>query len=175
MKHYTGIMVLFAAIFFIAGSSKQKNPALFAIEDKWSGTMSFLEKNSGPGIVIIERRIDASFTNNVGTASHKMKRELVEGDKLECNGEAKSELEVGFDEEKNTYSILAYVPACKGLAISAAGREWETSEEETGIQVDNQPIGINRNNLSGSLILKDSFPDGGRAITTYTWNLRKRN
>ena len=171
MKNCKLILPLFIAPFFLSSSIKQNKKTNTIDEEKWSGTVSFYEKRTGPEIVISEWRMDATITDNTGTASNKKKSETTPGDKGECNGQGKSELDVGIDLETKTYSISASIPDCNGLTITAAGREYEFVQDGS-IFITDQPLGNNRNVLSGNLILKDGpFANGAMTETIYSWHL----
>src|SRR5688572_17633440 len=171
MKKANITLILFMSFLFL--SSKQKRDTSNSGETKWSGTVSFIEKRTGPGIIISEWRMDATITNDTGTATNKKKTETIVGDKSECDGQDKSELDVGIDLEAKTYAISVSIPDCNGRTITAGGSEYEFVQDGA-IFINDQRFGTNYNVLSGNLTLIDSFANGSKVVTTYTWNLRTK-
>ena len=91
----------------------------------------------------------------------------------QCTNQGKTQLEVGIDEEKNTYSIMVYVPGCYGTQTRGGVTTPYPVTDETAITVDNQTIGSNRNSLSGRTHKIEQV--GDLQITTiYDWTLTKR-
>lgn len=174
MKRYKVILLLFTISVFVLTGFQQNKKNNSPDDDKWSGTVSFFEKRIGPEIVISEWRMDAVFKNNEGTATNKMKSRSTDGAHGECNGLGKSELNVGVDMEAKLYAIEASIPDCSGISFSAAGTELEFVQDG-GIWIENQRLGTNPNSLAGTLTRRDSLGNGGLAITTYTWSLKKTN
>lgn len=173
MINYKIIILLLISPFIISNGLRQNKKSPNPEEDKWSGTVSYFEKRTGPKIVISEWKMDAIITNNKGTGTNKIKSEVTDEGKSNCFGQDSSELDVGIDLVKKTYSIFVTIPDCNGLTISASRAELKYVQDGS-IMINDQPLGTNRNVLSGNLVLKDG-PDanGSLVITTYTWNLKK--
>ena len=168
MKRYSAMIAL---LFFLPGTWP-KNVIHIYSEDSWSGDVQFSEIRIGPGIVVHQWKMGALISNDTGTATHSLIAEIENKYKVTCNGQGSSYLEVGIDEDSSTYSIFASVPGCRGLRVSAAGNVTSTGEDETGITINNQPLGTNRNSLRGTLVSRDTA-DETITTTTYIWNLRK--
>ena len=116
--------------------------------------------------------MNAIITNDTGTAYHTSTWSSDKGSGS-CNNQGKSELDVGIDDEKRTYGILAHVPGCIGTQTINGVESVYPVTDETGIAINNQPLGTNRNVLSGRTVTTDR-PDDVTTITTiYEWNLRR--
>lgn len=147
---------------------KKSGPA----EAKWSGTVSFQvtthNRDGGSSIW----KMDATIHNDTGTATHssRFQRPNASGS---CFNQAKTELEVGIDEERGEYSIFVAVPGCYGRQVDYGVEKDYATTDETGISIDHQRLGSNHNVLSG--IIRDSTGDGegSSSVTIYTWNLSR--
>lgn len=162
-------------IFFVLAISWQENKFHSPSEGSWSGDVQFTEIRIGRKITVYQHHMVAIITNDSGTATHSLTIDIQDKYSLTCNGQGSSYLEVGVDEEDNTYSIFASVPGCRGTRTSAAGNVELTGEDETGITVPNQPLRGSRNSLTGSFIKTDTTTDYTITTTTYRWNLTKSN
>jgi len=177
MKFQITVLIFIVSIFGLTGFKKQSWKKRVSSEDKWSGTVNFHEKKMGPTLVRHDWWMTATLVGNSGEAMDTAYIENTDGDKWHCRTVAKTELELGIDEEKGKYGITVAVPGCYGVSIDRYGVVYPGYglTDETAIVINDQRLGTNHNVLSGSIVLRDSFPDGSRAITTYTWNLKKSN
>src|SRR6185503_5646421 len=104
MKKYKLLWVLFIPFFFIQSRSINTID-LMEDESIWTGTVTFLEKQTGKEIVISEWKMEAKIVNNKGTAVHSFHFKSVDGSITDCKNEEQTELSVGIDEEEKKYSI----------------------------------------------------------------------
>ena len=172
MKNYKTFLLLLLTPFFLSTIHNKKRKNNAEVAGKWSGTVSFLEKRTGAEAFISEWRMDATIINDTGTVIHSSKYSDSQGSGR-CTNQGKTQLEVGIDEEKNTYSIMVYVPGCYGTQTRGGVTTPYPVTDETAITVDNQTIGSNRNSLSGRTHKIEQV--GDLQITTiYDWTLTKR-
>src|ERR1700741_728640 len=155
--------LLFIVAFFILNGFKENKNALPPAEDKWSGSVTFHEKMTGPTIIRHDWWMIATITNNTGNALDSAIFENTNGGNWGCGSNDQTELELGIEKDKNEYGITVPVPGCNGLT------------DQTAIVINKQRLGSYPNVLSGNLVLRDSSADGTKTITTYTWDLRKSN
>lgn len=174
MKKLNSYLLLVILLTFSSSAFIQKQSNERKSEEVWSGTVSFLEKRTGREIVTSEWTMFASFNASHGTANQNKKDRMRNGAKGDCYGEGSSELDVGIDDETNTYGITAYIPSCTGTSVTAAGTVSAAAQDETAIVINDQPLPENTNSLSGTLTIDEGpFPDGSAASTIYKWNLVK--
>jgi hypothetical protein len=165
------LVAIFPFLFLLIISGKQ-NKAFTNAGDSWSGSVDFTETRSGPGIAAYQHQMGARITNDTGTATHSLIIELKDKFKVTCSGQGSSFLEVGVDEDANTYSIFVSIPGCQGTRVYTSGNVESTGEDDTGITVPDQPLGANHNSLRGSFMKRDTT--GTTIITTiYRWSVYK--
>ncbi len=169
MKKYSLI------VFFVLSISWHENKLHFSSQESWSGNVQFTEIRVGRKITVYQHHMVAIITNDTGTATHSLTVDIQDKYSATCNGAGSSYLEVGIDEEDNTYSIFASIPGCRGTRTSAAGNVEIAGEDETGISVPKQPWNGNRNSLQGTFTKRDTTIDYTITTTTYVWNLRRSN
>ena len=169
MRNYKVTILWLSVSFFILGNTS--DVAIFTNAGKWSGTVSFFEKRIGSEAFISEWHMDATITNDTGTVIHTSKYSDSHGSGS-CRNQGKTELEVGIDDEKNTYSINVNVPGCNGTQTRDGVDSPYPITDETAITINDQPLS-NRNILSGRTSKTDLL--SGLEITTiYTWHLTRR-
>ena len=175
MKNYKIIPLLFIALPFLSSSTRTLKKTNTKSESKWSGTVSYFEKKSGGEIDLSDWRMEATITNDTGTAVHTYKFRNKLGDESYCRAMAKTELDLGIDEDAGIYEISVPVPGCHGIATyHYGGTDSFGVTDETGIMINKQRLGTNHNVLSGRIRDIDGpDPAGCTTITTYEWNLRK--
>jgi hypothetical protein len=175
MKNYKTPVLLFIAGLFILTGFKKQNRDRKIPEAKWSGTVSFFEKKSGGEIAFYEWRMEATITNDTGTAVHTMKFSNTQGDNSYCRTAGKTELEVGVDEDAGEYGITVWVPGCYGRTYYHYGKiDSFTVTDETGIMINKQRLGANHNALSGrTRDVAGPDPSGCTTITIYEWDVKK--
>lgn len=137
--------------------------------------MSFFERKSGREITRSEWRMEANIKNDTGTAIHSSITESIYGDHSFCKTVAKTELELGIDEESGEYSINVPVPGCYGTVTDRYGKTDSMGvTDETAIVIERQKLGKNPDMLAGQIKTVDG-PDlnGSTTVTIYEWNLKK--
>ena len=162
------ILLSFLIPLFFFSSFRSKK---ICLEGKWSGTVSFLENKTGTEGLVSEWRMDATLTNDTGRAVHFSNVTSMHG-WSRCRTTAKTELELGIDDETNTYSISVNVPGCYGTQVYKGISSDYAVSDETAIVINNRPMGANRNTLSGRLT-ETHTTEFGSTTTTYEWNLTK--
>ena len=131
-------------------------------------------EKTGPTIARYDWWMIAKITNNFGNALDSAITESTEGDKFRCATSDTTELELGIEEDKNEYGITVRVPGCYGQSINKYGDVSDGAmTDETAIVINRQQLGSNHDILKGNIVLIDTLPDGTRAVTTYTWDLKK--
>ena len=148
-------------------------------EDKWNGTVSFIQSVTGPDIIISEWKMEGSFNNGVGTVTHSAKYQYKDGVgeiKRDCSNTSDSKVEITVDESGKTYTVMVLgVLDCTGTAIEYGEKKnFRMPGGDTAIWISDQPLGQNRNALSGTLTFKNG-PAGRGNIQTliYKWSLVK--
>lgn len=171
MKKYNLFFLLLIPFFFIQSSSV-KTTKIFEDDGLWTGTVSFLEKQTGKEIKISEWRMEAKIVNNKATAVHSFKFSDVNNNTSDCKNEEETELELGIDYDLGTYGITVPMPGCYGKQISGGSTTDFAKTDETAISIDNQKLGKDPNILEGTITEKSgSESDGTLTVTTYTWHL----
>jgi hypothetical protein len=174
MKKYKIILLLFIASFLLSGSKTTGKRAGTVTASKWSGTVSFLDKKTGPKIIISEWKMEATIDDGVATVIHSFESEDTESHSAHCRNEAETELQLGIDKEAKKYSIWVDVPGCYGTKIDHGVQSDFGQTDETAIVINDQPLPDDARILSGRLVLKDGpHDDGSAGTTTYEWNLEK--
>ncbi len=168
MRNYKQIITLLIPAFFILGNSKNVKSDY---ESKWSGTVSFFEKRTGSEGFISEWHMDATITNDTGSVTHSSKYSDAHG-YGQCRNNGKTELEVGIDDEKHSYSISVNVPGCNGTQTRNGVESPYPVTDETAITINDQPLRTS-NTLSGRTSKTDLL-NGLEIITIYTWHLTRR-
>src|SRR5436190_13199514 len=104
MKMYKIISILFTSFCFIQTIIGQNNTNIDE-DGIWTGTVSFLEKQTGKEIIISEWRMDAKITNNQAATVYSFKFKDAANNTTDCKVEDKAELEAGIDYDAGKYSI----------------------------------------------------------------------
>ncbi len=168
------VAILFIVLVFYGFKKKS---SLIAAEDKWSGTVAFYEKRTGPKIIRSDWWMIGKITNNAGNGLDSSIFENTDGDKSRCATNDKTELELGIDEEKKEYGITVGIPGCYGTKTDRYGKTDSYGlTDQTAIVIDHQKLGPNPNLLEGRIRTVDG-PDanGSSTVTIYEWNLKKIN
>jgi len=153
----------------------RKNPQRNNAESKWSGTIIFHQKKTGPKIVRDDWWMIATITNNIGNGLDSSIYEGTEGDKARCATNAKTELSLGLDEQTGDYDMSVDIPGCYGLKTDRYGKTDSFGLcDETAIVIERQRTSPNPNALKGTIRVVDG-PDasGYTVITTHEWDLKK--
>src|SRR5438045_119736 len=79
-------------------------------EPKWSGTVKFHQKRTGPTIVRNEWWMIATITNNFGIGLNSPSFQSREGDGAHCATNAKEEWSLGLDEKRGDNDIFWSIP-----------------------------------------------------------------
>jgi hypothetical protein len=176
MYKYTPVLLLFIPLLRNIHAFRERKNEIH-LEDKWTGTVSFFEKKSGGEIGISEWKMEATITNGTGTAVHTSMTRSPYGDHSFCRTSAKTELDLGIDDEAGEYSINVPVPGCYGTVTDRYGKTDSMAvTDETAIIIDHQKLPKNRSVLSGMKKTIDGPDAGGvTTVTTYEWNLKKTN
>lgn len=138
-------------------------------EEIWSGTVSFIVKQTGTDIIISEWKMEAIITSNKAKAIHSFHSEKANKEISDCKNTAETELSVGIDYDANKYSIEVPMPGCYGKQTLNGNTVDFAQSDETAIRIDDQPL-KNPNILEGTIKEND-----GEMITTYTWHLERVN
>ncbi len=174
MKTYKIISLLFISLFSIQSNTIGQNNS----EDDdgiWTGTVTFLEKQTGKEIIISEWRMDAKISNNITAVIHSFTFKSTNGTTSDCKTEDKGELEVDIDYETGKYSIKVPMPGCYGKTISNGSTSDFSKTDETAIMINDQPL-KDPNILEGILTEKTGGGDNENGTTTtYKWRLERKN
>ena len=174
MKKYRFLLLFLISFFLIQSSTVSKND-FEEDEGIWSGTVSFIEKQTGKEIVISEWKMEAKITSNKGKAIHSFHSKVLNGAVSDCKTEDETELGVDIDYEINKYSIEVPMPGCYGQTISEGRNTDFAQTDATAITIDNQTL-KDPNVLEGTIAEKNG---GGNnevtTTTTYTWKLVRIN
>jgi len=172
MKKYRLLLLLPISFFFIQNSFVQKN--IIEEEDEvWSGTVSFVQKQTGSMIVTSEWKMEAIITSNKANAIHSFHSKLINGDISDCKTASKTELSVGIDYNEKMYSIQVSMPGCYGKQTSGDRTVDFAQSDETAIRINDQPL-KDPNVLEGTLTEKEGTEEsGGITTTSYTWHLER--
>jgi len=173
MKKKSHILLLFTAlIFMLCGFKKQIN-GIVEPEEVWSGTVSFIQKQTGGMIVTSEWKMEAIITSNKANAVHSFHSKLTTGDISDCKTTSETELSVGIDYNDKIYSIEVPMPGCYGKQTSGDRSFDFAQSDETAIRINDQPL-KDPNVLEGTLTEKEGTEEsGGITTTTYTWHLER--
>ena len=150
-----------------------------SIDDKWNGTISFIESDTGPDIISSEWKMEGNFTNSTGPIVHSSKYQYKDGVgeiKRNCLANGTGRVEVIIDEAKKQYTIMVHgVPDCGGKNIEyGVTSDFKIPGGDTAIYIPDQPLGASKNVLTGSLIYKDGpLAQGIVQSHVYKWNLSK--
>src|SRR6185503_8190822 len=172
MKKYKILWVLFIPFLFIQ-SSTINSIDLTGDDDIWTGTVTFLEKQTGKEIVTSEWKMEAKIVNNKGTAVHSFHFKSQDGSVTDCKNEEETELSVGIDEEEKKYSIEVPMPGCYGKQTAGGTTSDFAKTDETAITINDQPL-KDPNVLSGTITERSGNEESGN-VTTYTWHLVRTN
>ena len=171
MKKNKHIGLLYIFLLFIQTMS-------FAQQDDdgiWSGTVTFLEKQTGKEIVISEWRMEAKITNNKALAIHSFKFKDQNNNTSDCRNTEETELELGIDYETMKYSISVSMPGCYGKQINNGETIDFAKTDETAIVINDQPL-KDVNVLEGTITERNGSGENEVAsVTTYTWRLIRAN
>lgn len=151
-------------------------------------------------------RLDVNFVNSKGTvvradvttnwekdstvfsAPDNLYRIVETTKNLDCNGKEVLDLEVEFSDDKKSYWISFFTPACpehfsyRVISNIDPPINSNNTSEHPGIQINlpanftGQPVGSNPNALSGKweeTIPAPNDPGGGEIITRATWDLKR--
>jgi len=168
-----------------------------AAESKWSGTVSWHKTFSGmtgtsdlrvdvsfnDAVPTMYRNVsttDLNFTDDKGTGTVKLHNVTTlpgqEGE-TNCSTSGLAELHVvSFDEAQNTYDIEVRGPACKGgVSVSPQGTEPYNEEGDLGegLTIGPEPVGANRNLLTGSHTTNADLTGLGKGNITTSWALTR--
>ena len=117
---------------------------------------------------------DRNFTDDKGPGSHKVNTEMTDitGKKCTagCQSIGQAELHsVVINEEAKTYDIEVIFPACVGTGDCTNDGVYKADDLEA--IVSDQPLGTNKDVLSGTETVTSELPGGGTATSTTTWSL----
>ena len=174
LQFHVLLFIIVPLILFSGFSGKQEN-----VNDKWSGTVTFLETDSGPDIILSEWKMAGNFTNSLGPVIHSSKFHFKDGVgeiKRECSTTSECRLDINIDQAKQVYTIMVLgVRDCIGFGIEdGVKKEYSVPGADTAILISDQPLGVKKNMLSGTITLKDGPYAGGVMQThNYKWNLVK--
>ncbi|MES1214490.1 MAG: hypothetical protein ABUT20_03150 [Bacteroidota bacterium] len=173
-KKYKSFLLLILPFLFIQSSPVPKN--VFEEEDGiWSGTVSFIEKQTGKEIEISEWRMEATIVKNKATAIHSFKFRDKNDNISDCKNEDQTDLEVGIDYDEGTYGITVPMPGCYGKQISAGNTTDFAKTDETAISINDQVL-KDPNILEGTITERSGSEENGDATTTtYKWHLVRSN
>jgi hypothetical protein len=172
MKKKSRILLLFiAAVFLLYGFKKRIIDAVEP-DEIWSGTVSFVQKQTGAMIVTSEWKMEATITSNKANAIHSFHSNLINGDISDCKTTSETELSVGIDYNEKMYSIEVPMPGCYGKQTSGDRTVDFAQSDETAIRINDQPL-KDPNVLEGTLTEKEGAEESGGTITTYTWHLER--
>lgn len=174
--HYCLPPVLFTAILLLTWNTHQTG---IALPEKWNGTVSFSSSGTGPFIVNSEWRMDCTFRNSSGPVVHSFKYQSKHRDdevSRNCSTTSDGRLAITFDDQKATYTIMVMgIRDCVGTETNQGEqKEFRVPGGDTAIIIPDQPIGRDRNNLTGSFTHKEG-PHGKGLFETiaFKWDLVK--
>ncbi len=174
MKHYRLFLLFPISFFFIQSSTTSKNNN----EDDdgiWTGTVSFIEKQTGKEIEISEWKMEAKIVNNKATAVHSFKFRDKNDNISDCKNEEQTDLEIGIDYDAGIYGITVPMPGCYGKQISGGNTTDFAKTDETAISINDQLL-KDPNILEGTITEKSGSEENGSVtITTYKWYLVRSN
>jgi len=174
MKNYKFLLVVLIPCMFMQSSFINKK-TVQEDDSIWTGTVTFLEKQTGKEIVISEWKMEAKIVNNKGTAIHSFHFKAQDGTISDCKNEEETELSVGIDEEEKKYSIEVPMPGCYGKQTAGGTTSDFAKTDETAISINDQPL-KDPNVLSGTITERSgSEENGSLTTTTYTWHLVRVN
>lgn len=173
MNNYRSILM--AAIPFLLIHSNSIDKKVFQEDEGiWTGTVTFLEKQTGKETVISEWKMEAKIVNNKGTAVHSFHFKALNGSVSDCKNEEATELSVGIDEEEKKYSIEAPMPGCYGKQTAGSNTTDFAKTDETAISINDQPL-KDLNLLEGTISERSGGNENESSTTTYTWRLVRTN
>jgi hypothetical protein len=149
------------------------------LDEKWDGTVSFVESETGPDIIISEWKMTGSFKNSSGQVLHSFHYQYKDGVgeiKKDCSSTSESRVQIDIDESANTYTLMVLgVQDCSGTEVKyGVKKNFSMPGGDTAIWISKQPLGNNRNTLSGTITLKNGPLARGMMQThVYKWNLVK--
>jgi len=174
MKKTSSLSLLLIPICLFQNNS-EKSFENFEDEDLWTGTVSFVERQTGKNIEISLWKMEATITNNKGMAMHSFQFTDVNGTTSACKNGNETELSVGIDFETKKYSIEVPMPGCYGKTISGGKSTDFAKTDETAISISHQPL-KDPNLLEGTITENPGTDENGTGIiTTYKWRLEKVN
>ena len=135
----------------------------------WTGTVSFIEKQTGREIVISEWKMQATITANKGPAIHSFHFKSLDGAVSDCENKEATELSVGIDFDEKKYSIEVPMPGCYGKQTASGSTTDFAKTDETAISINNQPL--KDPNILEGIITERSGSEGNETVTTHKWNL----
>ena len=175
MIKYNFSFLFLIPLFFIHNSTVSSD-RVSEEDGVWTGTVSFLETQTGKEIEVSEWKMEAKIINNKTTAVHSFKFRDKNDNISDCRNEDQTELEVGIDYGAGTYGITVPMPGCYGKQISGGTTRDFAKSDETAISIDNQKLGKDPNILEGTITTKDvAETDGIVTTTTYKWRLVRVN
>ena len=149
------------------------------VNEKWSGTVTFIETDKGPDIIFSEWKMAGTFNNGLGTVVHTSKFHFKDGVgeiKRECSTTSESRVEISVDQSKQVYTIMVLgVKDCIGSGIEdGIKKEYSVPGGDTAILIPDQRLGVNKNILSGTITRKTGpLAEGVIQTHNYKWNLVK--
>lgn len=174
MKKYHFFLLLLIPSLFIQSTTKN-NIHSENEEGIWTGTVGFIEKQTGNNIEISEWKMEATITNNKGTARHSFQFKDKNGATSVCKNQEETELSVGIDFETKKYSIEVPMPGCYGETYSGGKSSDFAKTDETAISINDQPL-KDPNLLEGTINEESGVDENGNSrITIYKWRLEKMN
>ncbi|HSU27142.1 MAG TPA: hypothetical protein VLJ68_02095, partial [Chitinophagaceae bacterium] len=198
MKKYAGHIVIILNLFLLSTSYTSKKNYRRNAEgiSRWTGTLRMEVRYTGitgtsertvtvsfldalPTLNREDGIVDLNFTDDKGTGSALYHGDaIIAGKKIsttDCQGSGPSELhEVVVDETEGTYRIHAIGPSCSGTTVSLLdGTTSPYGPEFSDIIVSDQPLGSNKNLLSGSKTETSDLLGMGTSTTLITWNLSR--
>jgi hypothetical protein len=138
------------------------------------GEASFI--NALPTMYRDDPTTDLNFTDDKGPGRHKVHSEMTDltGKKCiqDCEGNGQAELHsVVINEEANTYDIEVIFPRCIGTGNCSDNGQFEADALEGS--VSDQPLGANKDVLSGTITGTSEIPGWGTMTATTTWHLER--
>ena len=174
MKRYRFLLVLFIPFLFTQSSFIDKK-VLQEDDGIWTGTVSFVQKQTGKEIVTSEWKMEAKIVNNKGIAVHSFHFKSQDGSVSDCKNEEETELSAGIDEEEKKYSIEVPMPGCYGKRTAGGTTSDFAQTDETAITINDQPL-KDPNVLLGTIQEKSGNEENRNVtITTYSWHLVRVN
>ncbi|HMK25717.1 MAG TPA: hypothetical protein VK483_06775 [Chitinophagaceae bacterium] len=171
---FVSISIFLLAIFCIKPELSRSQD----ITGKWTGTMS-MEIISQHEFGNSTTRVYLTITENIVTGSvESSSKRIVEGKEVgrsSCTGAGKGELwRVAFNYDAETYDLQAISPlyTCTHNNLILGTTETEHMANGLDLIANDNPMGDNRNVLTGTKIETGDIAGIGKSTTTITWSLK---